>query len=487
LRQGAARADCPGDARLPVRALSPDQRPQHREGRTLIDIQAIVERVLEVSKADECIVIGRQQTSANIRWASNTVTTNGVIEQVSLSIISIIDRRAASVTRTFFPPDAIEEMVRESEASCAHRPPAPDYMPLIESQGEPRDWDGPAVATDIHALDLFDCHLGGLFDRARRSGIQNFGFAEDEASTVWLATSTGLRRRHSEKVGRVAMTAKTPDFEESAWTGLATHDFNTVDPDQLFDTLEQRLIWSRRRIEIPAGHYEVLLEPSCVADLAIGAYAFMIRREADEGRNPFSHPGGGTRIGERLFGGITMYSDPLEPGISTAPFHVATTTDDAASIFDNGLPVSRTDWVRDGTLQTLVTPRYWAAKDSSKAVPPINNLIVSGDGSEMAAMIASTRRALLVTSLWYIRTVDPHAALLTGLTRDGVFLIENGEVQGAVNNFRWNMSPIAAFDQASEVGRHRTALPREYDEFLRAKAPPMRIERFNMSSVSEAS
>jgi predicted Zn-dependent protease len=160
----------------------------------------------------------------------------------------------------------------------------------------------------------------------------------------------------------------------------------------------------------------------------------------------------------------------------------------AASVFDNGLELSRSYWVREGVLRNLITPRYWAAKIGATApVPYVNNLVVEGDGPPIHEMIAQTDRALLVTCFWYIRTVDPQTALLTGLTRDGVFLIERGQVKGAVNNFRWNMSPIAALAQATQVGRCSLALPREHDEFLRSKAPALRIERFNMSSVSEAS
>jgi predicted Zn-dependent protease len=183
-----------------------------------------------------------------------------------------------------------------------------------------------------------------------------------------------------------------------------------------------------------------------------------------------------------------MYSDPLEPGIESTPFCYGVDSGGASSIFDNGLSQSNTDWVRNGVLQNLITPRYWAAKtDQARAVPYVNNLVISGDGASMAEMIAQTQRALLVTCFWYIRTVDPQSALLTGLTRDGVFLVEGGEVKGAVNNFRWNMSPIAAFAQTTQIGRSVMALPREHDEFLRSKAPALRIERFNMSSMSEAS
>jgi predicted Zn-dependent protease len=444
--------------------------------------------VLALSRADACIVIGRRQATANVRWANNTVTTNGVAEDVSLSVIAIIGRRVASVTRTYFPADRLEEMVREAEAACRRNPEAADYVPLAGGAGAiaARDWAAPAADTDIHVFDTFAPALGAMFDGARRSAIQTFGYGEHQASTTWLATSTGIRLRHDDRLGKVEVTAKSRDFSRSSWAGTATSDFADVRPVEMLARLAERLRWSERRIELPAGPYEVLLEPSCTADLAIAAYGFMARREADEGRSPFSRAGGGTRIGESLFGSVSIASDPSEPDIETAPFHVGVESSDATSVFDNGVPLGRTEWVRDGVLRALVTPRYWAARESGEVVPYVDNLVVAGAGATVDAMIASTRRALLVTCLWYIRPVDPQTALLTGLTRDGVFLVEYGEVQGAVNNFRWNMSPIAAFAQTAEIGGSGLALPREHDEFLRAKAPPVRIDRFNMSSVSSA-
>ena len=438
-----------------------------------------------LSHADACIVIGRQQTTANVRWANNTVTTNGDTEGVALSILSIAGKRVGSATRTYFPPGHLEQMVRESEAACEGKPMAPDYMPLVDGNGTPGDWSAAPGATDIRVFDAFTPKLRTMFERARQADVQTFGYAEHGASTVWLATSSGVRRRHADRIGKLEITAKTPDFSRSSWAGAATADFTDVDPRALLETLQQRLSWSARQIAMPAGHYEVLLEPSCTSDLGLSSYLSMTRRDADEGRSPYSNGAGGTRIGERLFGNVTMYSDPDEAGVAATPFHVGVASDGATSVFDNGMPALRTDWAHDGVLGALITPRFWAQKVKAPAVPYINNLVVAGAGPSMNEMIAGTRRALLVTCFWYIRTVDPQSALQTGLTRDGVFLVENGEVKGAVNNFRWNMSPIVALAQAAEIGRTVMALPREHDEFLRAKAPPLRVERFNMSSVAE--
>jgi predicted Zn-dependent protease len=443
--------------------------------------------VLRLSKADACIVIARRVSAVNIRWAHNTVTTNGDTDEVQLSVIAIVGHRVASVTRTHFPPERLEEMVREAEAACARRPEAPDYMPLVPDGRHGTGWAHPPADADIRVLDPLVPQLGSLYEQARRSGISTFGYAEFRTETTLLATSMGVRKRHTERIGKVEITGKSLDFARSSWVGQVTHDFLDIDLRDMFDRLKERLGWSVHRVEMPAGAYEVLLEPSCAADLAISAYWCMARRDADEGRSPFSKPGGGTRIGDRLFGNATIYSDPLERGIEAAPFHQGVDSGEATSVFDNGIALSRTDWVRDGVLRHLITPRYWAAKAGIPAsVPFINNLVLEGGGPSMSKMISETDRALLVTCFWYIRPVDPQTALVTGLTRDGVFLVERGRVTGAVNNFRWNMSPVAALAQATQIGQSRLALPRENDEFLRAKAPPLRVERFNMSSVSQA-
>ncbi len=205
----------------------------------------------------------------------------------------------------------------------------------------------------------------------------------------------------------------------------------------------------------------------------------------------FSKAGGGTRIGEQLASiPVTLRSDPNEPGLETGPFLAVGTSGQGTSVFDNGMPLGRTDWIRDGVLQTLVTPRWWAGKSDTAPSAYVENLVLEDPrgGRDLADLIAATERGLLLTTLWYIREVDPQNLLLTGLTRDGVFLIENGEVTGAVNNFRFNESPVDLLSRMTEVGSSSRTLPREWgDYFTRAAMPTLRIPDFNMSSVSPAS
>jgi predicted Zn-dependent protease len=216
-------------------------------------------------------------------------------------------------------------------------------------------------------------------------------------------------------------------------------------------------------------------------------------REAAEGRSPFAVAGGGTRVGERLSAQpVSLFSDPDYPGLECAPFVIAHSSGDDSSVFDNGMPSGRATWLSDGVLTGLYSSRHSAKLAGLPVTPAVDNLVLNGGpqpAGSLESMIASTKRGLLLTCLWYIRSVDPQTLLLTGLTRDGVYLIEDGEVTGAVNNFRFNETPVGMLSLLAEAGAtERSTLPREWsDYFTRCAMPPLRIEGFNMSSVSQAS
>ncbi len=213
-------------------------------------------------------------------------------------------------------------------------------------------------------------------------------------------------------------------------------------------------------------------------------------RPAHEGRSAFSAPGGGTKLGQRLTErGFTLFADPAYPGLESAPFLVASGSGDEVSVFDNGAPIGRCALLTNGVISNLLHTRGSAAEFGEKFVPMADNLILTGgrSGRTTEDLVRGVRRGLLVTSQWYLRDVDPMTMLLTGLTRDGVFLVENGEITGAVNNFRFNMSPLDVLRQASDVGGTVPALSREWsDWFTRSAMPPLRVDGFNMSSVSKA-
>ena len=204
----------------------------------------------------------------------------------------------------------------------------------------------------------------------------------------------------------------------------------------------------------------------------------------------FSKPGGATRLGQKLSElPLTLRSDPNEPGLESAPFVIAHSSGGDQSVFDNGLPLTATEWLREGELSHLTTTRHSAGLTGLPLAPAIDNLILDGGADRsIEEMVANTERGLLLTCLWYIREVDPQTLLLTGLTRDGVFLVEGGEVTGAVNNFRFNESPVDLLGRTVQSGRSERTLPREWNDwFTRCAMPPLRVPDFNMSSVSPAS
>ena len=211
-------------------------------------------------------------------------------------------------------------------------------------------------------------------------------------------------------------------------------------------------------------------------------------RGAQEGRTALSAPGGGTRVGEKLSDlPLTMYSDPFAPGQECAPFVHTAAGSERISLFDNGMDIDRVDWIRDGTIAALTYPRAAAAEFGTTPAVPADNLLMTGGAASLAEMVAATERGLLLTTLWYIRTVDPTTLLLTGLTRDGVYLIEDGRVSAAVNNFRFNESPLDLLRRATEAGIAEATLPREWGDWAtRAVMPTLRIPDFHMSSVSQA-
>ncbi|MFD5076947.1 metallopeptidase TldD-related protein [Streptomyces sp. NPDC058371] len=452
----------------------------------------IVERALALSRADGCVVIADENSTANLRWAGNALTTNGVTRGRTLTVIATVDGREGTasgvVSRSAVTADELEPLVRAAEAAARGAGPAEDAQPLVSGVPESPDFTDTPAETSSAVFTDFAPSLGESFARARAGGRELYGFANHEVVSSYLGSSTGLRLRHDQPNGTLELNAKSPDRTRSAWAGRSTRDFKDVDPAALDAELATRLGWAERHLDLPAGRYETLLPPTAVADLLIYQMWSAAARDAAEGRTVFSKPGGGTRVGERLTElPLTLRSDPHEPGLESAPFVLTHSSGDDASVFDNGLPLTATEWIGAGELKHLSTTRHSAALTGLPLAPSIGNLILDGGADRsLEEMVAETGRGLLLTSLWYIREVDPATLLLTGLTRDGVYLVENGEVVGEVNNFRFNESPVGLLGRATEAGRTEKTLPREWsDWFTRAAAPALRVPDFNMSSVSQ--
>jgi predicted Zn-dependent protease len=291
--------------------------------------------------------------------------------------------------------------------------------------------------------------------------------------------------------GHYACTGKNAELTNSAWVGGATRDFTDVDGATMASDLATRLSWAERRFDLPAGRYDTILPPSSVADLMIYAYWTAGARNADDGQTVFSRPGGGTRLGEQLVKpGVRLYSDPAYSGLECAPFVVAGASSDRSSVYDNGVPLGPTDWIRDGRLASLIQTRHTAHLLGQPTTPAIDNLAleVAGSAGTEEDLVAGMDDGLLLTCMWYIREVDPQTLLLTGLTRDGVYRVEGGEITGAVNNFRYNESPIDLLQRYTHASETVLSFSREWgdDAFSRTATPALRVPDFNMSSVSQA-
>ncbi len=459
--------------------------------------QELVERALEASTADGCLVLVERSASANLRWANNTLTTNGLMHGATATVVSTVAGSAGvavgAVTRSASGVDDVLRLVEAADAAARAAGPAEDAAPLVgpeDSDGSGDGWDDPAADTSIEVFDTFAPALGAAFGRAQAGERLLYGYVEHTVQTTWLGSSTGLRRRHVQPVGHVGITGKSADLTRSAWVGQSTRDFSDVDAIALDAELQRRLGWARRSVPLPAGHYDTVLPPTAVADLLIYAYWMAAARDAHEGQTVYSKPGGGTRVGESLSSRpVHLYSDPAYPGLGSAPFATANSSSSLTSVFDNGLPLRRTSWIDDGRLAALMQTRHSAELTGLPVTPAVENLVLDVEGGAGSSddLAAGLDRGLLLTSLWYIREVDPQTLLLTGLTRDGVYLVEGGEVTGAVNNFRFNESPIALLDRFSAAGETVRSFSREWgDYFPRTATPALRVPDFNMSSVSQA-
>lgn len=456
--------------------------------------QDLVERGLKASTADSCVVRLEDSTSANLRWANNTLTTNGVMHDITVSVVSFVGAGSGtatgSVSASASTVEQVTALVEAADAAARSSTPAEDAAELVEGDAA-GDWLEEPEHTSIEVFADLAPALGEAFGRATSEKRLLYGFVDHRLTTTYLGSTTGLRLRHVQPTGYYGITGKTADLTGSAWVGGATRDFSDVDALALDREVARRLSWGRRRVDLPAGRYDTVLPSTAVADLMIYAYWRSSAREAHDGQSVFSRPGGGTRIGERLSSRpVQMYSDPHHPGLQASPFVTASASTNVTSVFDNGLPLSRTDWIQDGHLRALVQTRHSARLTGQPVTPAIDNLVlgVDGEGGGLDDLVRDMERGLLLTCLWYIRMVDPQTLLLTGLTRDGVYLVENGEVTGAVNNFRFNESPVDLLDRFSAASLTEPTFSREWgDYFSRTAMPALRVPDFNMSSVSRAS
>jgi predicted Zn-dependent protease len=436
-----------------------------------------------------CVAIVEDAHEADVRFANNTVTTDGVRADRRVTAILVEPSEKpgepgrAGIARRSGQVD-VSALVREAASAIG---PADDAAPLLEGTEEV-DFGEDSDVTGLDRLSAVVSGLAAAFAGAEGSGTVYSGYAEHSVTTTYVASSTGLRRRHVQPTGALQLVGRKDGA--SAWAGVGSPDFLDVELDSLEDTVRRGLSWSARRIDVTPGRHEVLLPPSAVADLMIFLVESASGRESEEGRTVFSKPGGGTLLGDTLTPlAFVLWSDPEEPGLECAPFLATSVSSADVSVFDNGLELGRTDWLHEGRLEALRYHRAGAQRTHTAPTVPADNLSLAlpGAAGTLEDLIATTERGLLLTCLWYIREVDPKTLLLTGLTRDGVYVVEDGKVAGATSNFRFNESPVDLLARATHVTSTVRTLGREAGSWLnRTAMPAIRVPDWNMSTASQA-
>lgn len=460
----------------------------------MISAQDLIEKITSAATCDDCIVVVKDKTQANLRWAGSTLTTNGVIQERSVTIIAFvsIDGAMASggLTRTDVTLADIPKLLEDAITAAKAAGKAEDYAPLATNTSI-GDWAAPHVPTGPEVFSTFAPALGDMFSRSVADSIELFGYAEHTHETTWIGSKGGLRLRKDSPVGRVEMTGKSHDRTRSTWKGVETRDFKDVSVASIDANIRQRLEWQGRKVDLPAGRYDTVLPSGSVADLFTYMMWVSAARDAFEGQSVFSKKGGGTRVGEKLSNvGFQFFSDPDYKQLPASNFVSSAVSSPFSSVFDNGQPIKRVDWFKDGVLQALIQTRASAALTKLDFTPIGENAILSVDGGAgtLEDLVKKVENGLLLTTFWYIRMVDPNSLLLTGLTRDGVYHVKGGEVVGATNNFRWNDSPVSALNRILHAGATEWTQPREWaGDMSNMATPPLVIKDFNMSTVSPGS
>ena len=435
--------------------------------------QALVERVVKMSKADAVQVNVGGGYSANVRFADNRISTAGGVSGANVSIQSAFGPKHAVTSTNDFSDEGIERAVRQSEALARLAPDDPEAMPLLGPQQyetvnayfESTAQLGPEGRAEAARLAIDPCNAAGDLKAA--------GFLVTGIGAGAVGNSKGLFGYQASTSSNYTLTVRTSDGTGSGWAGADHPDWTRLDVKGVAQRAIEKARLSRSPVAIEPGRYTVVLEPQAVGDL-VQLLAFALdARSADEGRSAFSKQGGGTRIGEKVADErVTLFSDPADPQLLSNTFD------------GQGLPARRQVWIDRGVLRKLVYSRFWAQKKNQDPDAGTNAVKLAGGTQSTDDLIASTPRGILVTRLWYLREVDPRTVLYTGLTRDGTFLIENGKLSKAVKNLRFNESPLFMLNNLDALGQPvRIAGTESGGDVV---MPAIKVRDFNFTSLSDA-
>jgi predicted Zn-dependent protease len=437
--------------------------------------KAICEKMLGYTRADDAQVSMSSEDFSHLRFAANAFATSGRRENASASITVWIDKRRGSASANNLDDVSLKMAVEEAERLARLSPVDREYMPTLGPQRY-RPVGGFVEATVNLSLPDRAKAIDNIIRSCERAAVIGAGFHHAHGDAVGSATKNGNFHFHRSSLVGLAATARTPDGGSSGYFLRNHFDVAKLDAARIGREAIQKAVSSRAPRTIPAGVYPVILEAQAADDLIRISFD---ARSADEGRSPFSSPNGGTKIGEKIFDErINIISDPWHPELPGSPSA------------GEGIPAERIYFVRNGVLENLHYTRYWAKeKNKQPTAGPVNQILEgSGKTATVDEMIQATERGLLVSRFWYIRGVDPRTALYTGLTRDGVWWIENGKVQYPVRNFRFNQSvlDLLAPGNVEMIGASERISNSESQGRGAALAPVLKVKEFHFSSQSEA-
>jgi predicted Zn-dependent protease len=437
------------------------------------EAKALLTKVLSYSKADECEVNIDGSDGGNIRYARNSVNTSGGMSKTSLVVSSAFGKKSGVATINEYDDASLEKAVRRSEELAKLAPENPEYMNLLGPQTYgPESPAFSQITANVGPKERADAVAKSL-NYSRENKLNAAGFLENSSGYNAMMNSKGLFAYETFSNVAFNVTLRTSDGKGSGYATRGYNDYSKLNTKLDTEVAAKKALASVTAKAIEPGKYTVILEPTAVAVMLENMISDMDERTADEGRSFLSKPGGKTRLGELLVDKrVNIYSDPWNtelPGSTWA---------------GDGTPMEKVHWIENGVVKNMSSSRYWAAKKGKKSIPAPSGVIMEGGTKSLAELIKGTEKGILVTRLWYIRSVDPQTLLLTGLTRDGTFYIENGEIKFPVKNFRFNESPIIMLNNLDEIGKaERTVSAESNQNYL---LPPLKIRDFTFTSLSDA-
>ncbi len=431
------------------------------------EAQDILKKVLSFSTADECEATLNGSISGNVRSARNTISTAGTADNVSLGVQSRFGKRSGVATCNEFDEASLRRCVQRAEEIAKLAPESPEYVPFLGPQKYLASPAAFAQRTADITPDYRAQQIGASMALCEAKKLSSAAFFNDSAGFVAKRNSKGLEAYQRLTNLDFTITVRTADGLGSGYAIANYSDLAKFDAARLTRVAADKAASSVKARAIEPGKYTVILEPAAAVEMLSNMMRSMDARNADEGRSFLSKKGGGNRKGDKFFDErVTIYSDPTNPEVPDLTFA------------GDGRPQLKTTWIDKGVVKNLYTSQFWAQKAGIPDLPPPGGWIMEGGTQSTADLIKGTAKGILVTRLWYIRAVDPQTLLYTGLTRDGTFYIENGQIKFPVKNFRFNESPVIMLNNLEAVGK-----PVRLGGNL---VPPLKIRDFTFTSLSDA-